>query len=153
DVLVASHTTRALVGDSADVRARRDVGVVALAQEEILSISAGLGVSGTVGVAGSAAVISINNSTHAGTGTGSVVVADGNVRIAAADNTETDLIVGTLAIGLGGAGVGGSVGVTSITKDTDAMVGSGATVNARGNNTGTMTAYTGENLTQTEAIK
>src|SRR5690606_35566149 len=94
DVLVASHTTRALVGDSADVRARRDVGVVALAQEEILSISAGLGVSGTVGVAGSAAVISIDNTTQAGTGTGSVVDADGNVRIAAADNTETDLIVG-----------------------------------------------------------
>ncbi len=153
DVLVASHTTQALVGDGAGVRARRDVSVVADATQEVLSISAGLGVSGTVGVAGSGSAIAITSTTSALTGAGSVIDADGNVRIAAADDTETDLIVGTVAAGLGAAGVGGSVGVTTLTKDTTAAVGVGATVNARGNNTGTMTAYTGDSLDGTTEIK
>ncbi|MCB1953017.1 MAG: leukotoxin LktA family filamentous adhesin, partial [Rhodocyclaceae bacterium] len=147
DVLVAKHTTLANVGDSADVRARKDVSVIASAQEEILSIAAGLGVAGTVGVAGSTSVLSMTNVTSATTGTGSVVDADGNVRIIATDHTETDVVDGTLAVGLGAAGVGGAVGVTRIEKDTTAGVGVGATVNARGNNTASMQALSGNDLT------
>src|SRR5690606_16432110 len=55
--------------------------------------------------------------------------------------------------GLGAAGVGGSVGVTTISKDTTAAVGEGATVNARGNATGTMSAYSGDDLDDTDDIK
>ncbi|MCK9258828.1 MAG: leukotoxin LktA family filamentous adhesin [Azoarcus sp.] len=152
DVLVAKHTTIAKVGDSADVRARKDVSVIASGNEEILSIAAGLGVGGTVGVAGSTSVLSMTNVTSAATGTGSVVDADGNVRIAATDDTETDVVDGTLAVGLGAAGVGGAVGVTRIEKDTTAGVGVGATVNARGNDTAGMQALSGNDLTDRDAI-
>ncbi|WP_186301646.1 leukotoxin LktA family filamentous adhesin [Denitromonas halophila] len=152
DVLVAKHTTTAKVGDSADIRARKDVSIEAHGQEEILSIAAGLGVGGTVGVAGSTSVLSLTNVTSATTGTGSVVDADGNVRIIATDDTETDVVDGTLAVGLGAAGVGGAVGVTRIEKDTTAGVGAGATVNARGNNTASMQALSGNDLTDRDAI-
>ncbi len=152
DVLVAHHTTVAKVGDSADLRANKDVSVVAKSNEEILSIAAGLGVGGTVGVAGSTSVLSMTNVTSATTGTGSVVDADGNVAIVASDDTETDVIDGTLAAGFGAAGVGGAVGVTRIEKDTTAGVGVGATVNARGNNTGFMQALSGNDLTDRDPI-
>ncbi|MFV0666095.1 MAG: hypothetical protein ACK5NS_20770, partial [Denitromonas sp.] len=152
DVLVAKHTTTAKVGDSADIRARKDVSVEAHGQEEILSIAAGLGVGGTVGVAGSTSVLSLTNVTSATTGTGSVVDADGNVRIIATDDTETDVVDGTLAVGLGAAGVGGAVGVTRIEKDTTAGVGLGATVNARGNNTASMQALSGNDMSDRDAI-
>ena len=152
DVLVAKHTTIANVGDSADVRARKDVSVIASAQEEILSIAAGVGVGGTVGVAGSTSVLSMTNVTSATTGTGSMVDADGNVRIIATDDTETDVVDGTLAVGLGAAGIGGAVGVTRIEKDTTAGVGVGATVNARGNNTASMQALSGNDLTDRDTI-
>ncbi len=152
DVLVAKHTTIAKVGDSADVRARKDVSIEAHGNEEILSIAAGLGVGGTVGVAGSTSVLSITNVTSATTGTGSVVDADGNVRIIATDDTETDVVDGTLAVGLGAAGVGGAVSVTRIEKDTTAGVGAGATVKARGNNTTSMQALSGNDLSDRDAI-
>ncbi|TVT46933.1 MAG: leukotoxin LktA family filamentous adhesin [Denitromonas halophila] len=152
DVLVAKHTTTAKVGDSADIRARKDVSIEAHGQEEILSIAAGLGVGGTVGVAGSTSVLSLTNVTSATTGTGSVVDADGNVRIIATDDTETDVVDGTLAVGLGAAGVGGAVGVTRIEKDTTSGVGAGATVNARGNNTASMQALSGNDLSDRDAI-
>jgi filamentous hemagglutinin family protein len=152
DVLVASHTTTAKVGDSADVRARKDVSIEAHGKEEILSIAAGLGVGGTVGVAGSTSVLSMTTVTSATTGTGSVVDADGNVRIVATDDTETDVIDGTLAAGFGAAGVGGAVGVTRIEKDTTAGVGVGATVNARGNDTASMQALSGNDLSDRDPI-
>ncbi|MCP5307913.1 leukotoxin LktA family filamentous adhesin [Cognatazoarcus halotolerans] len=152
DVLVAKHTTVARVGDSADVRARKDVAVLARADEEILSIAAGLGVGGTVGVAGSTSVLSMTNVTSATTGTDSVVDADGNVRIVASDDTETDIIDGTLAAGFGAAGVGGAVGVNRIQKDTTAGVGANATVKARGNNTAAMQALSGNDLADRDPI-
>ena len=152
DVLVAKHTTSARVGDSADVRARKDVSVIASGNEEILSIAAGLGVGGTVGVAGSTSVLSITNVTSATTGTGSVVDADGNVRIVASDDTETDVIDGTLAAGFGAAGVGGAVGVSRIEKNTTAGVGVDATVKARGNGAAAMQALSGNDLNDRDAI-
>ncbi|UTG93830.1 leukotoxin LktA family filamentous adhesin [Geobacter sulfurreducens] len=153
DVTVANLTTTADIGEGALVSAAKDVEVSALAGEEVLSISASLGVAGTVGVSGSVSVLSIDNTTSAGTGTDSMVDAGGNVRIAARDDTETDMIAGTVAIGIGGAGVGGAVGVTSVSKETTATVGSNATVNARGNDTGSMTAYTGDDSDTTGQIR
>jgi filamentous hemagglutinin family protein len=153
DVTVAELKTTASVGDDAVVKAKKDVEVLAKAREEVLSISASLGAAGTVGVSGSVSVLSLNNTTSAGTGARSTVDAGGNVRIAAGDDTETDMIAGTLAIGLGGAGVGGGVGVTTITKETTATVGSDSSVTARGNATGLMTVYSVDTSDGTETIK
>lgn len=146
DVLVAQHHTSARVGDNAQVRAVKDVSVLANSQQEILSIAAGLGVAGSVAVAGSTTVLSLSGSTQATTGTGSVVDADGNVRIRAVDDTQTDVIDGALSAGFGVAGVGGAVGVVRVHKDTTAGVGANATVNARGNGSTAMQALSGDDL-------
>ena len=153
DVTVANLTTGASVGTGALVNARKDVEVLARAEEEVLSISASLGVAGTVGVSGSVSVLALNTATSAVTGTDSTVDAGGNARISARDDTETDMIAGTVAIGIGGAGVGGAVGITSLSKNTTAAVGTGATINARGNDTGLMTAYSGNSVDDTGTIK
>ena len=147
DVLVAEHHTTARVGDGAQVRAQRDVSVLAQSQQEVLSIAAGLGVAGSVAVAGSTTVLSMSGTTQAVTGTGSVVDADGNVRIRAVDDTQTDVIDGSLSAGFGVAGVGGAVGVVRVHKDTTAGVGVNATVNARGLGTSTLQALSGDDLT------
>lgn len=144
-VLVASHSTRAGIGDGATVAAQQDIEVSARAQEEMLAISAGLGV-GATGVAGSVSVLTLDNETHAFTGDDSVLDAGGNVRIAAEDSTEIDAIAGALAVGVGTAGVGGAVAVNDISKDTRAVIGSDSTVTALGQDTQAMTVYSGDGV-------
>src|SRR5262249_28061946 len=90
--------------------------------------------AGAAAVAGSVGVPTVNNHTWAYVGSSATVNAGGNVRVAARDDTGVTLVAGAAALGLGGVGVGGSVAVTTITKETLAYVADNATVNARGNN-------------------
>jgi hypothetical protein len=144
DVAVMSHNTEAAIGNGAQVNAAQDIEVTARGQEEILSVSAGLGLTGGLAVAGAVSVLSLENTTYATIGDNAVVQAGGNALVNASDDTTTDIIAGSGALGLGGVGVGGSVGVTLVTKDTQATIGAGAVVegNARGANS--MTVFTGE---------
>ena len=133
DVFVGHNAVLAQVGGNAQLQAARNVDVLARGHEELLGIGAGLAASGSVGVAGSVAVVSLNNSTQARIAGGTTAVnAGGNVQVHASDDTSRDMVTGAAGIGLGVAGVGASVGVTSITKDTQAAIGNGATVNALG---------------------
>lgn len=153
DVAVMSHQTKAGIGNSALVNARRDVDVAARSSQEVLSISASLGASGTVGVSGSVSVLGFDNETWARIGDGASVDAGGNVAVLAQDDTDTTLIAGTVALGLGGGGIGGGVGVTTIDKDTRAWIGSNAVVDARGQNTADMTAFSGDAFAGTTAMR
>lgn len=153
DVAVMSHQTKAGIGNGALINARRDVDVAARSSQEVLSISASLGASGTVGVSGSVSVLSFDNETWAQVGDGAGVDAGGNVAVLAQDDTDTTLIAGTVALGLGGGGIGGGVGVTTIDKDTRAWIGSNAVVDARGQNTADMTASSGDAFDGTTAIR
>ena len=132
DVAVINYSTVAKIDASANVTARRDVNVLAKSKQDLVSIAAAFGVGGSVGVAGAVGVIDLRTATHAYIGSSATVNADGNVRVAAIDDSEIVLVVGSLGVGFGTAGVGMSVAVTSVTKDTKAFVGSNATVNARG---------------------
>lgn len=140
DVTVVNGTTEAYVADGAEVRAEQDILVAAHAAEDILSLSAGVAGSGTVSVGGAVSVIVVNTETHAHIcdhaatdAYGAIAHAGGNVLVAATDDTDIDVIAGSLGIGFGAAGVGGSVAVTVINKDTRAYVGEHATVDAGGN--------------------
>ncbi len=138
DVAVVTNTTEAWIGDATVVNAKGDVDVVAKANEEILSISAGAAASGVVAVGGAVSVVVLDDTTHAFIGNdattsigGAHVAANGNVLVSAMDNTKIDVIAGSLGLGFGAAGIGASVGVTVITKDTEAYIGNYATVDAK----------------------
>ncbi|MCP4249742.1 MAG: hypothetical protein GY778_22090, partial [bacterium] len=102
--------------------------------------------AGTVTVVGAAAVYDLDNTTRAhigydaAPGYGAEVIAQGNVLIAAKDDTEIDVIAGTLS-GSGTAAIGGSAGVTVIGKTTEAFIGQNAmvTANAQSNTIQTST--------------
>ena len=136
DVLVSNARVNALVGAGAQVSAARDVEVLARNQGQYLEMGAGLAAAGSLAIAGSVGVISLDHATQAlivgGTGSGTAVDAGGNVRVRARDDTEANLIAGAAAAGFGTAGFGVAVGVNTITKDTRAEIGDAVSVNARG---------------------
>jgi len=146
---VIDNTTKAYIGPSARVSARADVHVEAYASEEILSLA--VAIAGTVaekgaGVAGAVMVVDLEATTYAYVDANASVDAGGNVSIAAADRTELDTILGSLGftIGKSGAGLGASVGVASLSKDTRAYIGANAKVNARGNSVTNLRSYNGQ---------
>src|SRR6185436_17288740 len=131
DVTVLDNTTTAFIGTGADVFALDDVTVDSHAAEDILLIGMGIA-AGTVGVGGGVSVLTLNNTTTASIlGT---VDAGGDVAVRASDDTKVLLISG--ALGAGYVGVGASVGVMVIDKDTSAFIGDGAIVDARGDHSG-----------------
>ncbi|RZL64885.1 MAG: leukotoxin LktA family filamentous adhesin [Variovorax sp.] len=147
DVFVAKNDTLAAIDTGARVKAARDVQVLAEGSTQVLDMGVGLSAAGTVAVAGSVAVVSLANQTQALVGGGTTRIdAGGNVRVAARDDTKTDVVAGAAAAGFGAAGIGAAVGVSSITKTTEAAIGGGATVNALGNGTAGMSAYTGDSV-------
>ena len=142
---VAKLTTEAYVDDGASVDAAKDIIVQARASEDVLSVAAGMAASGTVSVGGSIPVTVLTTKTRAFIGedatslsAGAKAAAGGNILVSAQDDTDGDVIAGSVAIGIGGAGVGASVGVTVINKDTEAFVGDYATVDARANTSATL---------------
>ena len=141
DVVVITNSTEAVAADGAVLSAEGDIAIVADAQEDLLALSAGVAVAGTGAVAGSAAVVVIDNATRASLGEddpalladdgrGATASAGGNVRIAADDHTDLTLLVGNLGADFGSVGAGVSVAVVTITKDTRAYVGQHSSVDA-----------------------
>ena len=152
DVMVANNTVKATIGKNAQVKAAADVEVLARGQAQYLELGAGLAAAGSVAVAGSVGVISLNDTTYAtivgGTGATTRVDAGGNTRVVAGDDTETNMIAGAAAAGFGTAGFGVAVGVNLINKDTQATIGNEVTVNALGG-AGTFTGYRPDTVSDT----
>ncbi|WP_198937984.1 hypothetical protein, partial [Pelomonas sp. KK5] len=140
DVTVLGHTTNASIDGGASVKAKDDVVVQAAGQDHLLLIAAGIA-AGTVGVGGAVNVLVLDNDTNASIGALATVSAGGDVGVLAKDTTDTTLIAG--AIGGGTVGVGASVGVMSITKNTNAGILTGATVDAKGAGTGLLAMLDG----------
>lgn len=131
EVLVLEMNTDAETGSSSDVSASRDVSVFATAHEDLASITT-TAAGGGAAVAGAGTTIAVNNTTRAGLGVASVVTA-GNVVAQATDESDIDVVAGSAAVGLGSAGIGGSVTILDIQKNTTALVGDSANVVATGN--------------------
>ena len=125
----------ATIGLGAAVEAENDVVVSADAKEDFFILGVGAAVGGTVGIGGGVAVVSIDNEVDAGIGADAIVVAGGDVAVSATDNTEHTLIVGGAGFS-GVAGIGLSVDVVILEKDTNAYIGDRAQVDALGAGTG-----------------
>ena len=142
---IIEPTTKAYIGKAAKVSAKADILVGAYATEEILSMAAAIAGAGEGGaVAGSVLVIDIEAITHAFIDAAATVIAGGNIRLSAADSSEIDMMLGSGAMAGIGGGVGVSVGVVSIIKDTRAFIVANAIVMALGNSPANMTPYNGD---------
>ncbi|MCP4707532.1 MAG: hypothetical protein GY869_02815, partial [Planctomycetes bacterium] len=132
-VTLLDNTTQAYIGADTVVNAKNDVLVEAHGGEDILVIGFGVA-GGVVAVGGAVNVLTIDNITIAAIGANADVFAGGDVLVFASDDTDLDMISGALAGGF--VGVGASVGVLMIDKDTQAYIGTGAEVDALGTGTG-----------------
>lgn len=143
-VNVITSRTNASIGQAARVSAQRDIMVIADTSEQVIANGASAAISGVAGVGGVINTNTIISITDAVISADAVVDSEGNVLVAAEDDTSLISNAWGIAIGLGGAGVGGSFGVNTIVKDTSATITEGATVIARGNNLASIDVYTGE---------
>ncbi len=139
-VVVVNNTTTAAIDDGASVSALGNIAVEAHSSGDVLSIAAAGAVGGTAAVGGSVSYVSVNDTTWAYIGDSATTDAAGahanagdNVLVDATDDTVAYLITGSLSVGADGAGVGGAVGIALLNKDTEAFIGSHATVNALAN--------------------
>ncbi len=140
-VSVIKPTTTASIGQKARVYTAGDTLVTATAREDFLAAAAAAAAGGSASLAGGVAVVALNSATTADIGQNATVVAGGNVAVTADDQTRTAMIAGSVSLS-GGVGVGGSVGVTTISKDTEAYIDNGASIVALGNS-GSLSAYSG----------
>lgn len=117
------------------LNARGQTSVEAHASQQVLHVGATAAGGGTAGVAGTVSVLTADGQTRATLGGGSTVNAalsgaQQDVVVAASDAIDTSAVLGTLGVGLAGAGVGASADVQNIRSGAVAEVGAGATVNA-----------------------
>ena len=122
--------TEAFIGPAAQVEANREVAVRAATHEDILGVTGTVGLSGVLGIAGSASGYRFPVVTRARI-TGADVEVDGNVIVAADGATDVTLVQGTL---VGGVAItaGVSAGGVLLKKTTEAYVDGGATVDGFG---------------------
>ena len=117
-----------------------DVTVAAHAGGDVLTVTAtGAGAAVAAGAA-SVALIDLTDTTNAYIGNtaatdaaGAQVNAGGNVLVTADDETTAYLITGAVSIGATGGGIGASVSIAILNKNTNAYIGSHASINALGN--------------------
>jgi N-acetylneuraminic acid mutarotase len=125
-----TDTTIARIGSSAQVTAGGAIQVSAHGTENLLAVAVGASLSDAVGLAGSVAVVILNNTTKAYADTGATLTAGGNVLVTSVDDTTTQLNTGAVAFGGSGAGVGGSVSYAEVNKTTQTYLGQNTHVNA-----------------------
>ncbi len=142
--------TKAYIGRDADVAADENVKVSAESAQNVVAVGASFGGAGAAAVSGAADVNVVANVTEAFIGaarddadksTGARVDSDGNVSLAATDDS---LVISASAVGngAGAAAVGVNAGVNVISSQTRAYVAENSAVNARGKTAGTQ-VYSG----------
>ena len=119
------------------------VTVQALREGTVKVLAASGSGGGTAGFAGSIAINDIGGSTTARVSQGAQVQASGNVKVAAEADDRITASAGAAAVG-GTAGGGGSIAVNDVRNDTTAEItGSGTSVNALAQGTGTISVDNG----------
>src|SRR5208337_2285287 len=130
DVDSITKNTQAYIA-TATVTADGDVLVQAKSAEDLTSITAAVGASGSVAIVGSAGVYVLGITTQAYIGNDANVQASGSILVAASEATVLDLLSGNFS-GSGEASVGAAASVPVINKTTEAFIGAGAHVGALG---------------------
>ncbi len=145
DIIRIAMDTHAFINDNAQVNATDDVTVLAYAEEDIIGVSVAVAGSlgGSFAGAGAAVAVDLTNTTYAYVGDGATVTSDGNVQVYAEDRTDADVVAGGVGLAIAsGGGVGASIGVSLLAKDTDAWIGA-STIDALGNQ-GTFAIFNGQ---------
>jgi hypothetical protein len=153
-IALLDNLTEAWVGPGAIIDCRGDVLVLAQATEDLFAFVAGVAVArdpSLVTANGSMIYFSVKSATHAYIGLSSsaapaTVRADGNILVSALDDTDVDVIAGSAALGKNAIGAGLSLTMVKISKDTQAFIGRGAVVNAKGNSPGMLEVYDGSTV-------
>ena len=143
NVNTLAKQTKAYIGEGAAVKADQNVIVDASSAQNIISAGISIQGAGAAAVGGAATVNVVANTTEAFIGsarddsskTAATVDSDGNVVVAAADDTLVVAVAGS-GTGAGAAAVGGAVGANVISSQTRAYVGDNSVINARGNAAG-----------------
>ena len=143
NVNTLAKSTKAFIGEGASVEADKDVIVSAQSGQNIVSVGISIQGAGAAAVGGAATVNVVANATEAfigsvrddSTKTAATVDSNGNVVVAAADDTLVVALAGS-GTGAGAAAVGGAVGANVISSQTRAYVGDNSVINARGNAAG-----------------
>ncbi len=125
-VTVVKENTLAEIGTNAKATANADIIVNAFGSEKVLMAGTGFAVG--LGFGAAVGQLTIDNQTTARVASGAKLLAVSDVVVTANDDTNTTLIAGAVAVG--GAGLGASIGVVTIDKNTTAIVDSGAIVDA-----------------------
>ncbi|MFM2430809.1 MAG: hypothetical protein RLZZ511_2022, partial [Cyanobacteriota bacterium] len=128
DVTVIGNTTRAYMNNSPIVNAQRGVNVTAFSRETVDSIVVS-GSGGGVGVAGSVLVSDLRSTTEAYLNSANVNTF-GTLRVLANDQVNATAKAGAAGLGLGGVGIGATIGVLTINNSTTARITNSIT-NAR----------------------
>ncbi len=146
---VVEGTTKATIGQNAKVGAKDNVAVSAIGREDFASMAASVGAGAGAGIAGSLSVISLTDTTTALIDQNATVTAGNNVIVTADDETRTATVAGALGVS-GGVAIGGSIGVSVLTKDTEAHIGSSAHVSGNARGSEQFAAFDGGTFTETE---
>ena len=129
------HDTTATLSGTSALDAAGTTVLLADSTKAFDNYAATISAAGSVGVAGTVAVTTVNGETSATVGGGSAINRNlggtaQDVRIAANDALRSDSKVGGVAVGLGAAGVGAAVDVLVAGNTTSAQIAPGAEVNA-----------------------
>lgn len=136
NVAVAKLITTAEVDGDATVSSLGDITIAAKATERLLGVGFG-GAGGVVGIGGSVQVVNVENNTEATVGTGAEITStNGGFTITADDITKSVTFTGGVGAGL--VGIGATIGILNVFKDTDVTINgavSAVDVEAKATNT------------------
>lgn len=133
DTRGVGKVVKAYVDDSAVVNAENNVVVEAESRDRVLSLVASIAAASNGGAgAGSLSIITLNNETQAFIGDNAIVTAEGNVVVSAFSDAQIVPFTGAGGFS-NGAGVGAAGSTVIKTDVTEAWIGNGASVDARGN--------------------
>ena len=138
--------------DAATARATGDVLVIADNNTKIITVTIGAAVSGYLSVGGSlgATVLVSTTDAYIGKLASPNVDAGGQVLVSAVDDTLIVTVIGNVAIGGAGAGIGASAALTVVLKTTNAKIGGTSTkVDAKGNTTAALTGISNGTISGT----
>ncbi|MEQ1601624.1 MAG: leukotoxin LktA family filamentous adhesin [Methylophilaceae bacterium] len=136
-VTVVEQNTSALVSGTSQLNANNATTINAASSFDQTNYAYTAAAAGGVGIAGTVNVVVVKGSTDAEVGGGVTINADAayggaaqDVNVSASDKTKVTNKVGSLGIGLGGAGVGAVADVVLVHNGASASVDSGASITA-----------------------
>jgi predicted chitinase len=131
-VLVHKDIVDARIGEGSTLISSGFVGLSATSSEEVVQVGALVAASGGASIAATAVVANFDENTKASVGKNATVEAENDLSVSATDTTGHISVLGNVAAGSAGVGVGGSVVI--INKHTNAEIGENAVLRSEAAN-------------------